>query len=147
MNKQQKLKIVFPILFVVMAFVWGPIFMGTNPKNKADNNTRNIGVASGGNISNMDLIELSRGSKRKKAKTSHADWGRNPFIIGYDSKALIVEGIFWDEKNPKAILNGNIMGIGDQVGSSAIVTITQNSVIVKSESGVIELHLGEGVEF
>ena len=146
MNKQQKLKIALPILVVVMAFVWGPVIMGSGSKKKADQNqnTGSIVATSQGDSVNMDLAALSRAGIRQKTRSSYADWGRNPFARTQGPRALILEGIVWDEKSPKAIINGNIIGIGDNIDSNVVVDIKQDSVMIKGEAGEIELRLGMG---
>ena len=93
--------------------------------------------------SNLDLIALARSSERKKAKTSYVDWGRNPFTPSESPKASVLEGIMWDAKNPQAIINGNILGIGEKVGSGVIVDIQKTSVIIKNGAIEKEYRLGQ----
>ena len=66
---------------------------------------------------------------------------------GYDQKALVLEGIVWDEKNPKVIINGNILGVGDHTGSNRIIAIKKDSVVIINRTGTVELYLGEGKQF
>lgn len=152
MDKQKKLKIALPILLVVMAFVWGPVFFGSDSKNQSNKNTDKGSVknkVSNNNDSGSNISAPSRAYARKKEQTPDvAGWGRNPFMLGYDSKALMIEGIVWDEENPKAIINGDILGVGDTVGSSVIIGIDQKSVIIRSKSGEdTKLYLGERKQF
>jgi len=146
-NKQQKLKIALPILVVVMAFVWGPVFTGSGSKNKKNKNKKSVSVNFVSNVNSSDLVAMSRLGARKKVKTSYADWGRNPFMPGYDQKALVLEGIVWDETNPKAIINGGIFGIGDHAGLNRIIAIKKDSVVIINKTGTVELHLGEERQF
>ena len=142
MDKQQKLKIALPILILVMAFVWGPAIMGSGSKK----NGKSVGNVSSGSVSqgsNLDLIALARSSERKKARTSYVDWGRNPFTLSESPKASVLEGIMWDAKNPQAIINGNILGIGEKVGSGVIVDIQKTSVIIKNGAIEKEYRLGQ----
>lgn len=131
MDRQQKLKIALPILFVVMAFVWGPVIMGPGKKNDLDNNAKNINEVADG----MDSAAMFRIDARKRAKTAYTGWGQNPFMLKRAPKAFYIEGIMWDEKNPKAIINGNIVGIGDAVESKTIVDIKPSSIIIKGDDG------------
>lgn len=131
MDRQQKLKIALPILFVVMAFVWGPVIMGPSKKSDLDNNAKNINEVADG----MDSAAMFRADARKRAKTAYTSWGQNPFMLKRAPKALYIEGIMWDEKNPKAIISGNIVGIGDAVESKMIVDIKPSSVIIKGDDG------------
>lgn len=43
---------------------------------------------------------------------------------------MLLSGILWDEKNPSAIINGRIVGIGDKVDGNTVVSIKQDSVIL-----------------
>jgi len=138
---------VLPVLVVVMIFVWGPVFTGSGSKNKKNENKKSVSVNFFSNVNSSDLVALSRLGARKKVKTSYADWGRNPFMPGYDQKALVLEGIVWDEKNPKAIINGNIFGVGDHTGSNRIIAIKKDSVVIINRTGTVELYLGEGKQF
>lgn len=40
-----------------------------------------------------------------------------------------LEGIIWDEKNPMAIINDKVAGIGDTVSGAKVVEIRQNEVV------------------
>jgi hypothetical protein len=142
MNKQQKLKIALPILFLIVAFVWGPAIFGGGSKKKGEH-AGNVDLEKVLTGSNLDLIALAQSSERKKAVTSYADWGRNPFMLQESPKASVLEGILWDTKNPKVIINGNILGLGDKVGSGEIVDIKQTSVTIKDGTEEKVYRLGE----
>ncbi len=140
MDNQQKLKIALPVLIVIMAFVWGPVITGSGSKPKSASNADPVAAPQGGGA---ELMALARSNERKKARTSYTDWGRNPFVLSKDTKASTLEGILWDEKNPKAIISGNIVGIGDRIGKGVIVDIKKNSVTVKVGEVEEEFHLDQ----
>jgi len=142
MDKQQKLKIVLPILAIVMAFVWGPVILGGGSKKKdqGSNNASSSGVSQ---VSHSDLIILARSSERKKAKTSYTEWGRNPFTLSASPKASVLEGILWDAQDPKAMINGRILGIGEKVGSGEITDIQRTSVTIKTGTKEKVYRLGQ----
>ena len=116
MDKQKKLMIVLLVIGLIMAFVWVPVMRGSGAKKSKKNMGRAVsgGLSAG---SSRDLIALGQSNERKKAKTFYADWGRNPFILSGSPKASVLEGIMWDANFPKAIINGNIFGVGDETGS------------------------------
>ena len=143
MDKSQKLKIALPVLILVMAFVWGPVITGSGSKRKGAGKTNNIGISTNLHGSSADLIVLARSNERKKARTSYTEWGRNPFTLFKRPKASVLEGIMWDARNPKAIINGNIFGVGDSVGSGEVVDIQRNSVVIKNGAIEKEYRLGE----
>ena len=142
MDKQKKLKIALPILVVVIAVVWGPIIMGSGSKSKKQKSASGINTISGSGGAS-DLISLARSSERKKSKTSYPEWGRNPFTLAKTTTTSSLEGILWDEQNPKAIVDGNIVGVGDQIGTGLIIGIGQNSITVKNGIREETFYLGE----
>ncbi|MCK5014324.1 MAG: hypothetical protein KAS66_10935 [Candidatus Omnitrophica bacterium] len=143
MDKQQKLKIALPILVLVMIVVWGPVIIGSGSKKKNAGKTNNVSTSTSPQGSSADLIVLARSNERKKARTSYTDWGRNPFALAESPKASVLEGIMWDSRNPKAIINGYILGIGEKVGSGVIINIKQTSVTVTNGNTEKVYHLGQ----
>lgn len=132
MNKQQKLKIALPILIVVMAFVWGPVIFGSGSKSKGDNSTSRVNKNMQEGVSRFAVPSVA---SQKKAKTAYAQWGSNPFMLKRTPKVINIEGIMWDANNPKAIINGKIVGAGEAVEGKMIVEIKANSVIIKGDDG------------
>lgn len=86
------------------------------------------------------------GSLRYAKRTSYASWARNPFVVSEsgsnNSKGLILDGIVWDKKSPVAIINGNMVGIGDKVQENTVVDIKQDRVILNDGTGNFELMPG-----
>lgn len=85
--------------------------------------------------------------KRRAAKTNFNFWGRNPFVQEETAVKAVekftLNGIMWDEKKPLAIINNDVVGIGDKVGESRIVGITKESVILNDGTRNFELRLTE----
>jgi len=74
-------------------------------------------------------------------------WVKDPFSGKlYSSSSemeLRLEGILWDPKKPAAIINGEVVKIGDVLaGGSRIVAIKQNMVVVNDGMRNIEIKLG-----
>ena len=144
MDKKQKLKIALPILAVVMFFVWKPVIMGSGPKDKDHNTHSSVGHSvSSANISQADIAMMLNVGKTIKARTQYKDWDRNPFVLGQSRDTMAVEGIVWEQQIPKAMINGNIFGVGDIVGKIKIIDIKSESVVFEGEEGEFELYLGE----
>ena len=134
MDKQQKLKIALPLLVVVLAFVYGPLFFGSDSR-KSDNNIGRVNNGVQANTGGFDVAMLSSVGNRKKARTTYAEWGQNPFMLKRAPKELYIEGIMWDKNNPKAIINGIIVGAGDVVEGKTIIEVKANSVIIRGDDG------------
>ncbi|MCX7766331.1 MAG: hypothetical protein N2246_06480 [Candidatus Sumerlaeia bacterium] len=58
----------------------------------------------------------------------------SPREVTPETLGLTIEGIFWDEKKPMAIINGTIVGEGDRAGGVDIVKIYKKSIQVKKDS-------------
>ncbi len=142
MDKQQKMKIALSMLVLVMAFVWGPMIMGGGSKKKGKS-TGNMSSTAILKESGSDLIALARLSERKKARTSYEDWGRSPFTLSQNPKASVLEGILWDVQDPKAMINGYILGIGEKVGAGVITDIQPASVTIKTGTAEKIYQLGQ----
>ena len=101
-----------------------------------------VPVASGAS-SLKSFVPLERHAKRSNA----VDWGRNPFLLEKaEAQAfanVVLNGIAWDEKNPKAIINDRICELGEVVGGRKIVKIEQNRVVLNDGVENLELRLGQ----
>ena len=73
-------------------------------------------------------------TKRRAKKTAFTIWGRNPFVPKQAPIApgaeLSLDGIMWHEANPKAMINGIIVGVGDKIGPNKIVSIKKDRVLL-----------------
>jgi hypothetical protein len=72
-------------------------------------------------------------TKRYREKTTFRSWGRNPFIekgspAAQDTPRLTLNGIVWDKESPTAIINGEIVGVGDKIGKITVVSIRKTTV-------------------
>ena len=69
-----------------------------------------------------------------------------PIPIGpkdVSSFSLHLTGIIWDKKDPKAIISGIIVKVGDDLGGNTITDIKQDKVILNNGRRYFELRLGQ----
>ncbi|MCL5269641.1 MAG: hypothetical protein M1457_03585 [bacterium] len=52
-----------------------------------------------------------------------------------------LEGIFYDEANPLAVIDDNIVKIGSRVGGASVVEIRRDCVVLEQGGSRRELHL------
>lgn len=94
-------------------------------------------------VTEKGIIFLTRRAKR----SDYSYWGRNPFSISGSRimrlGALTINGILWDKKNPLAIINEEIVKVGDKIDGNKVVSIEQDRVILNDGSKDIELLLGQ----
>lgn len=69
------------------------------------------------------------------------EWGENPFVSDRKPAAvpaatspggLTLNGILWDERNPCAVLNNQVVEVGDRVGTWEVVAIEKGRVVVSN---------------
>jgi hypothetical protein len=84
-------------------------------------------------------------TNRRAKKSSYPSWGRNPFSPQAApiraSRGPILNGIMWDREKPMAIINDNIVKVGDRVGLNLVVDIKQDKVILNDGTHDFELRL------
>ncbi len=134
---QNRKKIALIVLLLLMVWVWWPKTKANRPRVK----------------SSLPLISFARESpavlQRKalqKQRSEFAGWGRNPFSWSKSASpdmGLNLSGIIWDEQSPRAIIDGNIVGIGDDVSGKIIKQITTDSVTLTDGTSELELRVGE----
>jgi len=99
----------------------------------------------------LEGLRIERGTAyltRNAKKTAYSSWFRDPFSASSapieDYTGLTLSGImWWDKDNPKAIINNNIVSIGDKVGEATVIDIKQDRVIFNDGSKIFELRLNE----
>lgn len=65
------------------------------------------------------------------------------FYTGYkgDAADLKLAGILWDKEKPQAIINNEVVNVGNSVGNYSVAEIRQYSVVLTDGSNVFELKL------
>ena len=91
-----------------------------------------------------DFEEKAKRISRKQisALDEHSPWGRDPFQeVDISFSELKLQGIMWDDKTPKALINNKIVKIGDKIDVIKVVDIKRESVILNDGTGDFELKL------
>jgi len=135
-------KIIILIILGIVAVI--SLFYGIFAPSKA---RRNIVSEQTSSLQELTAEKGTVYLTRNAKKTAYSSWLRDPFsasstpIKGYGGPTL--DGIMWDKKNPMAIINNNIVKIGDTVSGNTVVDIKQDKVILNDGSKDIELLLGQ----
>ncbi len=74
------------------------------------------------------------------------DFKRDPFSQQAlsdleESQSLHLSGILWDEANPTAIINDEIVAVGGEINGKKIVEIKKDKVILEADGQTTELGL------
>jgi len=83
-----------------------------------------------------------RQAQRLEAQGSR--WGRDPFLRGATTgelSGLSLSGILWSERSPIAIINGQMVRVGEEIEGYRILEISQNHVAVSDGVDTIRLSL------
>lgn len=139
-NKKLIILAVLGVL-AIFSLIYGIV---ASPKTRRSPQTTESDIQTAGKVS---LTEKPILTQRVAKKTNYASWGRNPFTLQKTSskafKGLILEGIMWDKEKPLAIINGQIVKIGDKVSQNTVVDIKQDKVILDDGTKEFELKLGQ----
>ena len=132
----QNKKVIILIIFALLAvFVWWP-------KGKR----RPVGLKRQPEISLAKArakVGPAKIASTRKKRSGFTEWGRNPFEWSKEGQSPVADlqlsGIIWDQQDAYAIINGEIVHAGDEIGDKAIKRIEPNRVIVTD--GVADYHL------
>jgi len=75
------------------------------------------------------------------------EWVRCPFYgklyIDGASGIVTLSGILWNDETPKAVINGEIVGLRDKVNKYTVINILKSSVILNDGTKNVEIFLEE----
>lgn len=83
---------------------------------------------------------------RLEQEIKRMDFKRDPFSRQSfsdlkESQGLYLSGILWDEVNPTAIINDEIVAVGSEINGKKIVEIKKNKVVLEADGQTTELGL------
>lgn len=94
----------------------------------------------------QDNMKLKTTAPESQVKKVVLKQERDPFEFGpaqavFSNEGMVLNGIAWDKKSPSAIINGEVVGIGDKIGESVVTDIQKDKVVLSKEGGTYELNL------
>ena len=141
MEKQNKKVVILVVLSIgaVISLIYG---ITAPPKTRREVLPATAAVSSGGTALSPGSISPT---ERRAKRTEFDSWGKDPFSPKEAPKAeaakVKLNGILWDEVNPKAIIGDDIVEIGDKVGSNTVVDIKEDRVTLNDGTSDFELKL------
>lgn len=144
MDKNKKLTIALILLICVSIFVWVPNFKFFNPKKQVYSLKEFSDKA--------ESLSLSPilGTK-KPFQNNYKNWGKNPFVLEEDldikkrivsikkelseedlASGFILEGIFWNEERPSALINNQLFQKGTKINENIVLEIMPDQVILNN---------------
>jgi hypothetical protein len=112
-------------------------------------------------------VYLRRFKQFQSAKSEHFEFapnkpislhGRNPFVLAKrrpgsaagpvpgdiereQDNIFVLSGILWDVREPAAVVNDTVVGVGSEVGKYRVIQITETNVLLKSNRDELKLEL------
>lgn len=70
---------------------------------------------------------------------NNAEWGRDPFVMDASGvnvqgiEDLALNGIAADKENPYAIINNDVVKLGDEINGMTVIEITEDNVVLERD--------------
>lgn len=152
LSKEKKEIIITSILGVVLVFILIKNFW--IPYQKAKTVSRKVTAVEGKDYSHGKLREMVSEAKEKNEilklhkKRAEMDWNRNPFARMTSSRRAHVgpirlSGIILDERGAFAVINDQIVRLGEDVNGMVLKDIRETSVVLKKDGEEVEVFLFE----
>lgn len=80
----------------------------------------------------------------QKPKAGGLKWENNPFVQpveGTSIHELVLTAIVHSEKDAAALINGQVVRVGDRIGLAEVVHITKKTVVLRNDNGIFSLPL------
>ena len=75
-------------------------------------------------------------------KQSEVDWGTNPFVKygdAFQTKQMALYGIIIGPGKSMALINSDIVKVGDKLGTSEVIAIEKQKVILRNADGLYQI--------
>lgn len=87
-------------------------------------------------MSGLNLEDFQSKDKQKQ------DWSSNPFVKHGDNPQaaqMNLYGVILGKKDSMALINHNIVSVGDKIGLNEVVAIQRQKVILRNNDGLYEI--------
>lgn len=129
MMADNKKKIELTITGIGIIFL---IFMAISHMSKHRNNK----LVSGSEPFSITESVMTSFANDERQTTNDEKWGRDPFLLNTSNvkeqgmEDLVLNGIVSDKENPYAIINNDVVKLGDKVSGMTIIEINENNVVL-----------------
>jgi len=124
---------------LVVVFIW--LLIDLIIKTSADHRRGVTDLSAKSTKISSEIFDLK---KMEEIEELDLNWGRDPFyfdVVQENAAPLELAGILWDENNPQAILNDDIVGLGAVVEGYTVATIAEQYIILKKGNSEKKLQL------
>lgn len=127
-------------IFAVISLVYGIV---ASPKARV----KNVQAGAQKNLQQVPASEDLSSLRRRAKRSKFTSWKRNPFTLqkapSTAFNGLVLGGIMFDKEKPLALINNDVVKIGDNIGGNIIVDIKQDRVILNNGTSNFELKISK----
>lgn len=143
-----------PLLVILSLGIW---FKSSNGPGKVSL-VKNKETKEADALKNELTVLVKRIKQENRLKPSGETdwgWGRNPFYLDAEFQSEeeavsaearnmepVLNGIFWDDQNPSAVINNRYVAVNDTFGEYTVTAIRKNVVVLSDGMDHIELRTG-----
>lgn len=148
-NKKEK--IILSVLGVLITVIWAPaLFSGPRRQDRAASSP--IPALTQAGAPGTEAAGSPAGQKGADL-LGMSGWGENPFVADRgagSSPALIsnrgetgyaLSGILWDAESPSAVINNQVVGLGDRLDQWQVMEIRKDRVVLSDGSSTQTLRV------
>ena len=149
MTKSRRQALILAGLIVVMAAVYAhrlhqgrpsqPVAV-SEPDAPGDAHPPSAGMVA------LNLPEAMPARQAQHDLASRLAWGRDPFTggsTGAEVSGFDLSGILWDPTQPIAVINGQMLRMGDELEGYKVTKIAQDSVSLSDGSQTVTLAISQ----
>lgn len=139
----QRQKVILGVLVVVMAVVYLRAWRRSTPAVTAPEAAPAPTAEAAPPTAQVHRRDVSAERVVQRRRAEELAWGRDPFLRGGTEGAsgLVLSGILWDAQAPVAILNGQMLHIGEELDGLRITHIATDSVTVTDGAETFQLQI------
>ncbi|MFZ1685648.1 MAG: hypothetical protein WAU88_16145 [Candidatus Zixiibacteriota bacterium] len=163
MNEATRKKVMYAIL--VAAIIFG-VWNFTHPTNRRGPGPTPEATTTGSALVDSTAVQVAQVSALDLTARQNQAWGRDPFTANSNvtarpaverprttakptATAAVVpgfrlSGIIYNKKTPMAVINGQMVGVGDEVDQARVKYIDQSKVTIIYNGSAIDLLVSKG---
>ena len=152
MTRSQQHVALFVVLVGVMIAVYARPFrsrgsprpQGAAATGSAGPAAASVAVPGAGGATPVSSPGPSKQRDAQRERAAHITWSRDPFLksgAGGGATGLALSGILWDPRQPMAILNGQMLRVGEELDGYTVVAIDQDRVSVTDGTETFQIQI------
>lgn len=145
MSRSQKQLVVLAMLLAIMGAVYARAFRSPAPSLHRAQPQQLLAEAPVREASSIALTAPPSAQRTaQRQRVAQLAWARDPFFRGAASpqtSELALSGILWDAAQPIAIINGQMVRVGEELEGYRVVEISHDVVSVTDGTQTFQLQL------